>query len=270
MADVSADDVKDTNEVVEQVDQDTTAAESSTEENDSFDMDETDGDELDADESDEAEADEDESSDESNAEETEAKDDKPKHNAEARKEQLNEDIRDLVSRRNALRQEVEAATAELYRAKTPQELVAEGMDETKAELESMRQEQALEKYTADVTQKTALVNEESLRVLRDFPVFDKESSDYDAEFAAEVEDAYKSVAGLQINKNGLIEDVRVTPYNFYKKFAKAREHGMKAAAPKAQRAAERQLAAADVMGTAPRKPANDPDMEAFDRAWDET
>ena len=127
------------------------------------------------------ESDEDSEDDEDKTDETEedkpeekeveeTDDDQPKKNAETRKEELQTEIRDLVAKRNVLREEVEATNAKVYEPQTAEELIEQGMDPAMARVESLEQGQKMDKFNAHVTDLNANLNVESLQVMADFPL----------------------------------------------------------------------------------------------------
>jgi cytoskeletal protein RodZ len=108
--------------------------------------------------------------------------------AEERKSQLNTEIRDLVSQRNALRTEVEKANAEVYQPATENELVDQGLSATDAKVEALRQQIEMRDYNERVAEAQLTLSSESQRVLNDFPIFNPDSDSFDAELAQEAAD----------------------------------------------------------------------------------
>lgn len=191
----------------------------------------------------------------------ETEEDKPTK-AEERKAQLNTEIRDLVSQRNALRKEVEQANSEVYQPATEDELTEQVNPDTgenytrlEAKLEEMRQAQEIERYNSQVAEAQLTLGSESERVLNDFPIFNPDSEQYDKELAEEAAGLLEANLVIDPNTEQVIGS-NVSPYQLYKTLAKA--HGISAVKGqlKGQQATERQLANVDSGNSAspPQKP----------------
>ena len=171
--------------------------------------------------------------------------DKPQGKADERKDQLNTEIRDLVSQRNALKAEVEKANAEVYQPATEQELVDDqGMTPLEAKVEAMRQEREVEKYNSAVAEAQLTIGTESERVLRDFPIFNPDSTEYDKELGEEAAELLRANLVIDPNTNQVIGS-NVSPYQLYKTLAKASGISAVKGQIQAQAATEKQLANAD-------------------------
>lgn len=177
--------------------------------------------------------------------------DEPKKGADARKEQLNTEIRDLVAQRNVLRQEVERINAQVYQPATVEDLLnqenpatGEYYNRLEAEVESMRQERDVEKYNNHVAESRLTMTTEAQRALSDFPMFDQSSPDYDGEVAAEIDAILPSLLEFDPNTGQLIGS-KVSIYQLYKSHAKAADAKARKAEITAQRNAEKQLSNAD-------------------------
>ena len=88
--------------------------------------------------------------------------------AEARKESLNNEIRDLVAKRSTLRDEIASTNAQVYQPQTAEELIEQGEDPNEARWQALEQERHMERYNAQVTDLNANLSIESLQVLSDF------------------------------------------------------------------------------------------------------
>jgi len=189
----------------------------------------------------------------------ETKEEEPKKGAEARKEALNAEIRDLVSKRNELRQEITNVNAQVYQPATAEELVEQGYDPAMARVEALEQRTQMAEYNAYVSDLNASLNTESLRVMADYPVFDPESDQYDKSLAERATNVYKQAAQVQVDPNtGLTVQANALPYDIFKAFAETAQSGTQAGAVKGQIAAEKNLAAADtVSSAAPKAPKED-------------
>ncbi len=222
------------------------------------------------------ESDEDSEDDEDKTDETEedkpeekeveeTDDDQPKKNAETRKEELQTEIRDLVAKRNVLREEVEATNAKVYEPQTAEELIEQGMDPAMARVESLEQGQKMDKFNAHVTDLNANLNVESLQVMADFPIFNPDAPEYDKTLAETAKNVYQRAAQIQTDPNtGLVVQANVLPYEIYKAIADARTSGANQGAAKGQKAAEKMLASADTpSSSAPKQPKEDPFLKGL-------
>jgi len=203
-------------------------------------------------------------SEESDAEETEEGKPKAKNNAENR-------IRTLVSEKRELQRQVEQLNAQVYKPLTVAELQEQGMEETDAKIEAMRQENAVKEYNSHVVELTNDLNMESMQVLYDFPVFNPESKDYDKDFAELAAEQYMNVSGIQTDpKTGQIVQANVLPYKFYETLSKIHERGAQRGQINGKKAAERQLAAADTTGeSTTQKAPSDPIMDILLKGLDD-
>lgn len=216
---------------------------------------------------------EDKESDEADkpAEDADKPEDKPSETpkADERKQQLNTEIRDLVSQRNAIRAEVEKAN-EAYKPATEDELTDEVNPDTgekyssvEAKIEAMRQQQEIEKYNSDVADAQLTLHSEAERVLKEFPIFNPESDQYDKELATEAAALLEQNLNYDENTEQVIGS-NVSPYQLYKTFAKARDISSVKGQIKGQQATERQLANADnASSAAPPSKAKDPLAELW-------
>jgi hypothetical protein len=256
-------DVKDFQE--EAVAGETTEAESSEAETTTTEADKTEAESKDdaAAETDDTEGEEEadaekDAEDETKTEETDVK---PK-GLEARKAELNSEIRSLVSRRNELRTEVSAKNAAVYKPATAAELEADGMDPVLARVEASEQRAKMAEYNAYVTDLTANLNTEALQVMVDFPQFDPQSSEYDSVLAKRAQSIYEKVAQIKTDpKTGLTIQANVLPYDIYKAFAETSASGSQRGEVKGQQAAEKMLAHAETpssSGEVTKKPKEDP------------
>lgn len=202
-------------------------------------------------------------------EESEVVEEAPKKGAEARKAELQNEIRTLVSQRNNLRTEVETKNAEQYRPQTAAELVELGSDPVLAEIQALRQENQMSAFNQHVTETNANLNTESLQLMADYPVFDSRSDQYNEALAGQVNSLYQKVAGIQTDqKTGLITNVQTLPYDFYKSFAEIHAAGSQNGQVKGQQAAEKMLAAAETTSSsAPKQPKADPFLSGLTKGY---
>jgi len=183
---------------------------------------------------------------------------KPQGKAEERKTQLNTEIRDLVSQRNALKEEVAKANAEVYQPATEDELVEQGLTATDAKVEALRQQIEVKDYNDRVADAQLTLSSESERVLRDFPLFNSESEQYDKELAEEAAGLLEANLILDPNTQQVIGS-NVSPYQLYKTLARASGISGAKGQMKGQQDTEQMLANADAGGSAtPEKKPVDP------------
>lgn len=187
---------------------------------------------------------------------------KPK-DAESRKAQLNTEIRDLVAQRNALKDEVTKANAEVYAPATIDELKEQGLSETDAKVESLRQQVEMDKYNTAVAEAQLTIESESQRVLADYPMFNPESKEYDKELAEEAADLLRS--NLLIDENsGQVIGSNLSPYKLYSTLARASTTSAAKGHASGREATEKMLANADVStNAAPPKTKSDPLMDLW-------
>jgi hypothetical protein len=205
-----------------------------------------------------------ETEDPEKVEETET-DNKPTK-ADDRKSQLNTEIRDLVSQRNALRAEVEKANAEVYQPATEDELTEQGYNAIEAKVEAMRQEREMEKYNSSVAEAQLTIGHESQRVLTDFPLFDPESAQYDQELASAAAEHVASMLVIDPNSQQVI-GANGSIYNYYKTLDRASGISAARGEIKGQANTEKQLANVDAASNAaPAKAKTDPLMELWKSA----
>lgn len=213
----------------------------------------------------EPEAKEEAKPDEAEKPEDKVEPEKPLVKAEERKAQLNAEIRDLVSQRNAIRAEVEKTNAEVYQVETEDELVDKGLSATEAKVEALRQELVMRDYNEKVAEAQLTISHESERVLKDFPIFDQDSDQYEKELAEEA--AILLEANLIKDQHtGQIIGSNISPYQLYKTLARASGISATKGQLKGQQDTEQMLANADIgSAAAPPKQKTNP----LDDLWAE-
>lgn len=212
---------------------------------------------------------------EAKAEETSSK------NAETRKQQLNNEIRDKVAERNALRREIAELNKQKYQMKnvsdlpTVDALMEQINPETgdyytrteaklariEAERELERETKKLDEYTENIVDNRLRLRDEADRVLKDFPMFDESSSSYDKDLAEKAEQVaekllIKDKSGEVIGSNGSIYDV-------YALVAAAVESAGKSGEIAGKKAAEKMMVSADVLGASSAESVSDDDDSPF-------
>ena len=212
---------------------------------------------------------------EAKAEETSSK------NAETRKQQLNNEIRDKVAERNALRKEIAELNRQKYQIKnmsdlpTVEALMEQVNPETgdyftrteaklariEAERELERETKKMDEYTENIVDNRLRLRDEADRVLRDFPMFDETSPSYDKDLAAKAEQVaekliLKDASGEVIGSSGSIYDV-------YALVAAAVESAGKSGEIAGKKAAEKMMVSADVLGASSIDTASSEDDNPF-------
>lgn len=192
-----------------------------------------------------------EDADEQSEEPEEETEDKPQSKGEQRKDQLNTEIRDLVAERNRIRAQVEQLNAQAYKAPSVEDLMNTENPNTgdyytrlEAELVSMKQERQMEQYNNQVAEAQLSLSNEAQRALRDFPMFNPNSPEFDPELAQEVDQILER--SLDVDpRTGQIVGARLSPYQLYKSHAMAARSSAAKAQVKAKRDTATMLTNAD-------------------------
>lgn len=204
----------------------------------------------------EPEAPKEEVQDDPKEEETETEE-KPRGKAEERKQQLNQEIRGLVEQRKAIKEEVERLN-QIYQAYSPEELQQQGLNPEEARLTALEQQVELDRYNNQVVEAQMTLNEQAERVVKEFPIFDENSPEFDQELFQEAQEAL--AASLITDPNtGQIIGSHLSPYQIYKPIADAYEKAKTRGQISGQKATEQMLARADGQtSSAPQAPKEDP------------
>lgn len=182
----------------------------------------------------------------------------PQSAADERKQQLNTEIRDLVSKRNTLRAEVEKANAEVYQPATEDELVGQVNPDTgqeysrvEAKLAAFEQAQELKAYNDQVADNQLTLATEAQKVVQDFPMFNPDSDQYKPELAAKA-DALLGKNLILDQNTGQPIGSNVSPYELYQTIAMAAQASAVEGQIQGQKATEKMLASVDsASGAAP-------------------
>lgn len=167
----------------------------------------------------------------------------------------NSRIRSLVAERNEWKGKFEQLSAQVYRPQTIDELVEEGMSETDAKVAALEQRLEIRDYNDRVADSQFALNEDSSRVLTDFPMFDPDSDTFDEEIASQVAPLLEAnlirdpniaeidpQTGRPTGK-GVVIGAHVSPYQLYKPiadaYAKSRVEGQVAGQKAAEQMASR-------------------------------
>jgi hypothetical protein len=195
----------------------------------------------------------------------------PQGKAEERKQQLNTEIRDLVSQRNALKAQVEEANAKVYQPATDTELLGQINPETgdyynslEAKVAAMQQAQEMERYNNQVAEVQLTLSSEASAALKDFPMFDETDKEkYNPELAKIVDPIL--AANLVFDPNtGQVIGAHVSPYTLYKTIADAANMGVINGQIKGQKATEKMQSRVDsTSNAAPKKSEDDPFLKGL-------
>lgn len=165
--------------------------------------------------------------------------------------------------RSRLRGEVASTLDSIGKPQTTEDLVAQGVDPALAEVEALKQDIQRKEVINYVADLNSSLNVDANNLVRDFPVFDPESSEYDEKFSTKVENLYKA-RGFKTDPSGKFVIEAGPLYEFYAAFAEARGTGAKAGVVSGQKAAEKMLAAADTPSSAaPAASGNSGDENPF-------
>lgn len=180
-------------------------------------------------------------------------DNQPQTKGEKRKDSLNTEIRDLVSQRNQIRDEIEQMNSQVYQAASVDDLLdqenpdtGENYSRLEAQVEMMRQQQELRNFNDKVADFQFTMNQEINRVLSDFPMFDPQNKEEYNEQVAK--DVYQNlVDSLQIDPNTgqIIGSTLKSPYKLYQSYANAAQSSARKGELKGQRNAERMMTNVD-------------------------
>ena len=176
---------------------------------------------------------------------------KPEYSkAEELKAQLNDDLRGLVSRREELKREVaeyegiKQLQSSINESRiTPEQLEAAGLDPQDAAIQALLYNQELDQQQSQVNEISANIADlqynmslDRVELLKDYPVFDETSPEYNADFTKKAADMYVSAANLQFNEEGAPISADKKLYEFMTDLYGIYEEGLKAGGKKISRA----------------------------------
>jgi len=192
---------------------------------------------------------------------------KPK-NAETRKQQLNNEIRNKIAERNALREEIAELNKQKYQMKTQEDLptvdnLMEQIDpETgdyytrtdaklariEAERELERAQKQMDEYVDRIVDNRLSLKEEADRALKDFPMFDEQSSSYNEELAKQADQIANGLI-VKDEQTGEIIGSRGSIYDVYATIANAAQSAETSGKIAGRKAAVDMMNSADVVGS---------------------
>jgi len=199
--------------------------------------------------------------------------DKPLSKAEERKQQLNDEIRNLVAERNKIRSEVEKVNSQVYNPQTADQLLGqinpdtgEYFTPTEARLAALEQSREVEQYNSRVAEEQLTIRTEAQNALKDYPMFDQNNAEYNADIAKGVDELLGR--SLEFDQNtGQVVGSKVSPYTLYQLVGDAFNQGKSSGQIAGQKATEKMIAAADTPSSAPvKEPKEDSFLKGFDRA----
>nr|DAN60767.1 MAG TPA: hypothetical protein [Caudoviricetes sp.] len=197
--------------------------------------------------------------------------------AEERTAQLNNEIRGLVARRNELQQEVSQyeGIAKLQQQinenrVTPEQLEAMGLDPQDAAVQSLLYNQEIDKHQAELNQVQADIADlqynialDRVELLKDYPVFDEKSPEYDANFTDKATQLYMQAANLQLNEEGAPVSADMKLYEFMSALADVRAEGIKIGSQKISKT-KQSAAVMNAGGAQTTNSEEDPVLKGFD------
>lgn len=197
--------------------------------------------------------------------------------AEERTAQLNNEIRGLVARRNELQQEVSQyeGIAKLQQQinenrVTPEQLEAMGLDPQDAAVQSLLYNQEVDKHQTELNQIQADIADlqynialDRVELLKDYPVFDEKSPEYDAEFTNKAVEKYTEMANLKFNEEGALVSADMKLYEFMADRADVRAEGIRIGSQKISKT-KQSAAVMNAGGAQTTNSEEDPVLKGFD------
>lgn len=130
------------------------------------------------------------------------------------------------------RRDVLSKLDKAYGPASKEQLEAKGYEGVSAEVEALRQQITYSQERDRIADLNSELTSEANQVLEDYPIFNPGSAtrpnpDYNPDFAAEVQELYRSSANLQTDENGIILKADKGLYEFYSRMARLYGHGNK-------------------------------------------
>lgn len=149
-----------------------------------------------------------------------------------------------------------------------QDLLDQGYGDTEARIEAKIQELDFARAKDRLVRLNSDMQRDAERVYKDFPVFNPESKEYDADFAKKVEDRYQRVARLRIENVGengtdkIITNAEEPLYKFYEEAAEFYAKGSNRGVDQGQKNAVKMMSRA-------QKPASNSEPKSSDKPIDQ-
>lgn len=202
-------------------------------------------------------------------------------NAETRKQQLNNEIRDKVAERNALRREIAELNQQKYQMVNQSDLpTVEAMMEQinpdtgdyytrteaklariEAERELEMQQRQMDEYTDSIVDNRLRLRDEAEQAIRDFPMFDENSDSYNKELATRADQIAESL--LIKDETGEIIGSRGSVYSVYATVAAAAGNAETSGRIAGRQAAEKMMDSTDIIGSSSTSSSSDDDDNPF-------
>jgi hypothetical protein len=153
--------------------------------------------------------------------------------------------------RKATREAVTSLLDTVAKPQSEQDLIDnQGLDPADARLEVFKQEQQRKEAIQELTDLNTGIKSDAQNVVRDFPMFDANSKDFDEKLTEEVDQLWKEAADFKTDQSGqIVLQARIPMYKFYAAFAGAKSEGFKsgqkAGEAAGQKAAEKMFASAE-------------------------
>lgn len=164
----------------------------------------------------------------------------------------------LANENRQLREYVEQLNAQVYQPVTPEELINEGYSEEMAEVKALRRDLEIQRYNTQIVEAQAGLNSESDQIVSDFPIFNPDSPDFQADIAADAAEALNASL-IRDPNTGQIIGSHISPYQIYKPIADAFEKAKRSGQVQGQKATERMLANVDAPASiTPKETKKDP------------
>ena len=199
----------------------------------------------------------------------------PSKNAETRKQQLNNEIRDKVAERNALRREIAELNRQKYQMQSQSDLpTVDAMLEQinpetgdyytrteaklariEAERELDQRQRQMDEYTDSVVDNRLRLRDEAERAIKNFPMFDETSSSYDKELADRADRIAENL--LIRDDTGEVIGSRGSIYDVYALVASAAAGAETSGKNAGRKAAEKMMDSVDVLGATTSRSSND-------------
>lgn len=202
--------------------------------------------------------------------------------AEQRKEQLNAEIRQMVESKRQLEQELQQM--QQYQQQPPQQdqpltedqlldevnpATGEYYTQTEAqvellkqELQSMQQQTQVQQYQAQVQHAQAQLASEVESSLKDYPMFDSQSKQYDKQLADRAEKFIK--ASLVQDNNGQIVGTNMPVRDILATIADIRTSSATVGEANARKATNKMMANADTLGGSSKATTGNPEQDFID------
>ena len=208
--------------------------------------------------------------------------DNSRKNAERRKQQLNNEIRDKVAERNALRKEIAELNQQKFQMKNASDIpsvenlmsqvnpeTGDYFTRTEAKVARMEAERQLEQaqkkldeYTENIVDNRLRLKDEASRALKDFPMFDEESDSYNQQLAEQANQIAQNLI-ITDNQTGEIIGSRGSIYDVYALVANAAKTAETTGKIAGRRAAVDMMNSADVIGSSGSSTSSDTDNDPF-------